>query len=151
MWELGYKESWVLKKWLFWTGVLEKTLESPLDCKQIQPVHLKGGQSWMFIGRNDIEAETPIFWPPDEKSWFLGKDSEAGKYEGRRRRGRWRMWWSDGIADLVDMSLSKFRKLVMDREAWRAAVQGCKESDMTATELNWGELTSHMQLGVAKN
>ena len=79
MWELGYKESWALKNWCFWTVVLEKTLESPLHCKEIQPVHPKGNQSWVFIGRTDVEAETPILWPPDAKSWLFWKDSDIGK------------------------------------------------------------------------
>ena len=79
MWELDYKDSWEIKHWCFWTVVLEKTLESPLDCKEIQPVHPKGNQSWIFIGRTDAEAETPILWLPDVKNWFIGKDSDAGK------------------------------------------------------------------------
>ena len=87
MWELDYKESWVLKNWCFWTVVLEKTLESPLDCKEIQPVHPKGDQSWVFIGRTDVEAETPILWPPDVKNWLLGKDPDAGK-DWRREEQR---------------------------------------------------------------
>ena len=87
MWELDYKESWAPKNWCFWTVVLEKTLESPLDCKEIQPVHPKGDQSWVFIGRIDVEAETPIFWPPDVKSWLIGKDPDAGKDWGQEERG----------------------------------------------------------------
>ena len=79
MWELDHKESWALKNWSFWTVVLEKTLESPVDCKEIQPVHPKGNQSWIFIGRTDAEAETPILWPPDAKNWLIGKDHDAGK------------------------------------------------------------------------
>ena len=79
MWVLDYKESWAPKNWCFWTVVLEKTLESPLDCKEIQPVHPEGDQSWVFIGRTDIEAETPIFWPPDAKSWLIWKDPDLGK------------------------------------------------------------------------
>ena len=79
MWELDYKESWVLKNWCFWSVVLEKTLESPLDCKEIQPVHSKGDQSWVFIGRTDVEAETLILWPPDAKNWLICKDPDAGK------------------------------------------------------------------------
>ena len=79
MWGLDYKESWALKNWCFWTAVLEKTLESPLDCKEIQPVHPKGNKSWIFIGRNDAEADAPILWPPDAKNWLIGKDPEAGK------------------------------------------------------------------------
>ena len=103
MWELDYKESWVLKNWCFWTVVLEKTLESPLDCKEIQPVHPKGDQFWVFIGRTDAEAETPILWPPDAKSWLIGKDPDAGKDWGQRRRGWQRMRWLDGITDSMDM------------------------------------------------
>jgi len=87
MWELDYKESWVLKNWCFWTVVLEKTLESPLDSKEIQPVHPKGNQSWMFIGRADAEAETPILWPPAVKSWLIGKDPDAGKDWRREKKG----------------------------------------------------------------
>ena len=79
MWELDDKESWALKNWCFWTVMLEETLESPLDCKEIKPVHLEGNQSWIFIGRTDIKAETPILWPPDLKNWLIWKDSDAGK------------------------------------------------------------------------
>ena len=87
MWKLDYKESWALKNWCFWTVVLEKTLESPLDCKEIQPVHPKGNQSWIFIGRTDVEAETPILWPHDAKNQFIGKDSDAGKDGGQEEQG----------------------------------------------------------------
>ena len=85
MWELDYKESWALKNWCVWTVMLEKTLESPLDCKEIQPVHPKGEQSWVFIGRTDVEAEAPILWPPDVKSWLIWKDSDAGKDWGQEQ------------------------------------------------------------------
>ena len=85
--ELDYKERWVLKNWCFWTVVLEKTLESPLDCKEIQPVHLKGDQSWIFIGRTDAEAETPVLWPPDAKSGLIWKDPDAGKDGGQEEKG----------------------------------------------------------------
>ena len=87
MWELDHKEGWALKNWCFWTVVLEKTLESPLDCKEIQPVHPKGDQSWMFIGRTDVGAETPILWPPDAKSWLIRKDPDAGKDWGQEEKG----------------------------------------------------------------
>ena len=87
MWELDYKESWALKNWWFWTVVLEKTLESPLDYKEIQPVHPKGNQSWIFIGRTDAEAETPILWPPHAKSWLIGKDLDAGRDWGQEQKG----------------------------------------------------------------
>ena len=87
MWKLDYKENWAPKNWCFWTVVLEKTLESPLDCKEIQPVHPKGDQSWVFIGRTDVETETPILWPPDEKSWLIGKDPDARKNWGQEEKG----------------------------------------------------------------
>ena len=100
MWELDYKKSWALKNWPFWTVVLEKTLESPLDCKEIQLVHPKGDQFWVFIGRTDVEAETPIFWPPDVKSWFIGKDSDAEQDWRQEEKGtieeemvRWHHWF----------------------------------------------------------
>ena len=89
--ELAYRENWALKKWCFWTVVLEKTLKSPLACKKTKPVNPKGNQSWIFIGRTDAEAETPILWPPDEKNWLMEKTLMLGKIEGRRRRGRQRM------------------------------------------------------------
>ena len=87
MWELDYKESWVLTNWCFWTVVLEKTLESPLDCKEIQPVHPKGNKSWIFIGRTDAEAETRILWLPDAKSWLIRKDPDAGKDWRQKEKG----------------------------------------------------------------
>ena len=107
MWELDYKESWVPKNWCFWTVVLEKTLQSPLACKEIQPVNPKGDQSWIFIGRTDVEAETPLLWPPDVKNWLTGKDPDLGKIEGARRRGQQKTRWLNDIINSVDMSLSK--------------------------------------------
>ena len=107
MWQLDHKESWVLKNWCFWTVVLEKTLERPLDSKEIKSVNPKGNQSWIFIGRTDAEDQAPIFWSPMQRTDSLEKTLMLGKIEGRRRRGRQRMRWLDGITDSTDMSLSK--------------------------------------------
>ena len=137
MWELEYKESWVPKNWCFWIMVLEKTLDSPLDCKEIKPVNPKGSQSWIFIGRTDVEAETPILWPPDSKTDSFEKTLILGKDESRRW-SRWqRMRWLDGNTDSMDMSLNKLQELVMHREAWHAAFHGLQRIRHDwATELN---------------
>ena len=139
-WELDHKESWAPKNWYFWTVVLEKTPESPLDCKEIQPVHPKGNQSWVFIGRTDVEAETPILWPLDVKSWLIWKDPHAGKDWEQEEKGMtedelvgWHhrlsghgFGWTPGVGD--------GQGGLACCDSW-----GCKESD-TTEQLNWTEL-----------
>ena len=133
MWELDHKKGWVLKKWCFWTMVLEKTLESLLDCKNIKPVNPKGNQPWIFIWSTD--AETVILWLPDVKNWLIGKDPDAGK--------DWRQEEEGTARDEMAGRLSKLWKLVRDREAWCVAIHGVTKSWPRLsnwTELNWTEL-----------
>ena len=142
MWQLDCEESWVPKNWCFWTVVLEKTLESPLDCKEIQPVHSKGDQPWVFFGRNDAEAETPVLWPPHAKSWLIGKDSDAGRDWGQEEKGTtedemagWHHWLDGRESEWTLGDGDGYGGLACCN-SW-----GHKESDMTEwlnwTALNW--------------
>ena len=135
--ELDHKEYWALKNWCFWTAVLEKTLESPLDYKEMKPVNSKGNQSWVFIGRTDAEAEVPILL---RRTDLLEETLILGKIEGRRRKGWQKMRWLDGITDSMDMSLSKFREMVKDRNAWHAAVHGITKNRTGLSDwIDWTE------------
>ena len=147
MWELDHKEGWALKNWCFWTVVLEKILESPLDCKEIQSVHSED-QPWVFFGRNDAKTETPVLWPPHVKSWLTGKRlwcwEGLGAGEGDNRG------WDGWMASLTQW-MWELRELVMDREAWRAAIHGVAKSRTRLsdwTELNWEAFLGHSELRI---
>ena len=147
MWELDCEESWALKNWCFWTVVLEKILESPLDCKEIQPVHSEGDQPWDFFGKNDAKAETPGLWPPHVMSWLIGKDSDAGRDWGQEEKettedemAGWHHWlngreseWTPGV--------------VMDREAWGAAIHGVTKSQTRLSD--WSDLIWWSDLAIS--
>ena len=138
MWESDLKESWTLKNWCFWTVVLEKTLESPLDCREIKPINPKGNQSWIFIRRTGAEAEAPILWPPDPKNWLIGKDPNAGKDWRQAEKGMTEDAMVNGITDSMDMSLGRLRELVKNKEVWRAAV--CEIAKSQTRLSDWTEL-----------
>ena len=135
---VGCEEGWAPKNWCFWTVVLEKTLESPLECQEMQPVHSEGDQPWDFFGRNDAKAETPVLWPPHAKSWLIGKDSDAGKDWGQEEKGTtedemdgWHRWLDGRESEWTP-------ELMMDREAWRAAIHGVAKSQTRLSD--WSDL-----------
>ena len=140
VWEVDCEESWAQKNWCFWTVLLEKTVESPLNCKEIQPVHPKGYQSWVFIGRTDVEAETPILWPPNAKKWLIGKDPDAGKDWGQEEKGTTEDEMVGWRHHLDGCGFEWTMWVVRDKEAWHAAVHEIAKSRIWLsdwTELNW--------------
>ena len=137
MWELHCEEGWASKNWCFWTVVLEKTLESPLDCKEIQPVHSED-QPWDFFRRNDAKAETPVLWSPHAKSWLIGEDSDAGRDWEQEEKGTTEDEMAGWITDSMDVSLSELRELVIDREAWHAAIHGVAKNRTWLSD--WSDL-----------
>ena len=145
MWELDDEESWAPMNWCFWTMVLVKTLESPLDCKEIQPVHPKGDQSWVFIGRTDVEVDIPILWPPHAKSWLIGKVPNAGKVGGRRKSGWQRIRWQYGITDSMDIGLIRLWNLVLGRPGILQFVGSQRVRHDWVTDLNWTDPSKNIQ------
>ena len=140
MWELEHEEGWVLKNWCLQIVVLEETLESPSDCKEIKSVSPKGNQSWIFFGKTDVEA--PRLWPPNVKSQLIGKDPDAGKDRKQKEKGVARIRWLDSITDSMDMNLSKLWERVDNRGAWHAAVHSVTESGLS----NWTIKRNHVGL-----
>ena len=148
MWELDYKESWLQKNWCFWTVVLEKTLESPLDCKEIQPVHSKRDQSWVFFGRNDAKAETPVLWPPNWKSWLIGKDSDAERDWGQEEKGTteyemagWNRVWVSGLTHWTWVWVNSGSWWWTGRPGVLRFMGSQRVGYNWATELKWTELS----------
>ena len=158
MWQLGHKEGWVPKNWCFRILVLEKTLESLLDCKEIQPVNPKVNKSWIFIGRTDAEADAPLLWPPDAKSWFNGKHPDAGKDWGQKEKRATEERQLHSITDSMNMHLSKLREIVKDRGAWCAAVHGVTKSrtlgvwtTTVIVNIHWAPCAKHVACIISVN